>query len=87
MNSLVENILSKKEISKGQVAIDVLKINTTGSKLFGVMNIKFRSHKSFRSGTILKGSNLSFLIWYKTLFLLSVNKKVFLARKFSANYA
>jgi hypothetical protein len=30
---------------------------------------------SLRSGTIMQNSNLSFLIWYKTMFLMSVTKK------------
>ena len=38
---------------------------------------KCRSRTSLRSGTIMQSSNLSFLIWYKTMFLLSVTKKGF----------
>lgn len=36
-----------------------------------------RSRTSLRSGTIMQSSNLSFLIWYKTIFLLSTTKKGF----------
>lgn len=36
-----------------------------------------RSRTSLRSGTILQSSNLSFMIWYKTMFLMSVTKKGF----------
>lgn len=38
---------------------------------------KCRSRTSLRSGTIMENSNLSFLIWYKTMFLMSVTKKGF----------
>jgi transposase-like protein len=36
---------------------------------------------SLRSGTIMQSSNLSFLIWYKTMFLMSVTKKGFSAKE------
>ena len=36
---------------------------------------------SLRSGTIMQNSNLSFLIWYKTMFLMSVTKKGFSAKE------
>ena len=36
---------------------------------------KFRT--SLRSGTIMQSSNLSFLIWYKTMFLMTATKKGF----------
>ena len=36
-----------------------------------------RSRTSLRSGTVMQNSNLSFLIWYKTMFLMSVTKKGF----------
>ncbi|MGK0495451.1 MAG: Zn finger protein HypA/HybF involved in hydrogenase expression, partial [Maribacter sp.] len=32
---------------------------------------------SLRSGTIMESSKLSFMIWYKTIFLLSTTKKGF----------
>lgn len=38
---------------------------------------KCRSRISLRSGTVMQNSNLSFLIWYKTMFLMSVTKKGF----------
>lgn len=38
---------------------------------------KCRSRTSLRSGTIMQNSNLSFLIWYKTMFLMSCTKKGF----------
>lgn len=38
---------------------------------------KCRSRMSLRSGTVMQNSNLSFLIWYKTMFLMSVTKKGF----------
>ncbi|VXC32980.1 hypothetical protein CHRYSEO8AT_530035 [Chryseobacterium sp. 8AT] len=34
-----------------------------------------------KSGTIMQNSNLSFLIWYKTMFLMSVTKKGFSAKE------
>ena len=40
-----------------------------------------RSRTSLRSGTIMQHSNLSFLIWYKTMFLMSVTKKGFSAKE------
>ena len=36
---------------------------------------------SLRSGTIMQNSNLSFLIWYKTMFLLSATKKGFSSKE------
>lgn len=38
---------------------------------------KCRSRTSLRSGTIMQNSNLSFLVWYKTMFLMSCTKKGF----------
>ena len=40
-----------------------------------------RSRTSLRSGTIMQSSNLSFLIWYKTMFLMSATKKGFSAKE------
>ncbi len=40
---------------------------------------KFRT--SLRSGTIMENSNLSFLIWYRTMFLMSTTKKGFSAKE------
>lgn len=40
-----------------------------------------RSRTSLRSGTIMQGSNLSFLIWYKTMFLLTATKKGFSSKE------
>ena len=40
-----------------------------------------RSRTSLKSGTIMENSNLSFLIWYKTMFLMSVTKKGFSAKE------
>lgn len=40
---------------------------------------KFRT--SLRSGTVMQSSNLSFLIWYKTIFLMSTTKKGFSAKE------
>ena len=42
---------------------------------------KCRSRTSLRSGTIMQSSNLSFLIWYKTMFLLSATKKGFSSKE------
>ena len=42
---------------------------------------KCRSRTSLRSGTIMENSNLSFLVWYKTMFLMSVTKKGFSAKE------
>ena len=42
---------------------------------------KCRSRTSLRSGTIMQSSNLSFLTWYKTIFLLSATKKGFSAKE------
>lgn len=36
---------------------------------------------SLRSGTIMERSKLSFMIWYKTLFLLSTTKKGFSSKE------
>lgn len=38
---------------------------------------KCRSRISLRSGTIMENSNLSFMIWYKTMFLMTATKKGF----------
>jgi len=40
-----------------------------------------RHRTSLRSGTIMQSSNLSFLIWYKTMFLMSITKKGFSAKE------
>lgn len=40
-----------------------------------------RSRTSLRSGTIMKGSNLPFLIWYKAMFLMSTTKKGFSSKE------
>ncbi|TZF83925.1 IS1595 family transposase [Pedobacter sp. BS3] len=42
-------------------------------------NCKHRT--SLRSGTIMQNSNLSFLVWYKTMFLLSATKKGFSSKE------
>lgn len=42
---------------------------------------KCRHRTSLRSGTIMQNSNLSFLIWYKAMFLMSVTKKGFSAKE------
>jgi transposase-like protein len=42
---------------------------------------KCRSRTSLRSGTIMQNSNSSFLIWYKTMFLLSATKKGFSSKE------
>ena len=42
---------------------------------------KCRSRTSLRSGTIMQNSNLSFLIWYKTMFLMSMAKKGFSSKE------
>ncbi len=42
---------------------------------------KCRSRTSLRSGTIMQNSNLSFLIWYKTMFLLTATKKGFSSKE------
>lgn len=42
---------------------------------------KCRSRTSLRSGTILQSSNLSFLTWYKAMFLMSTTKKGFSAKE------
>lgn len=42
---------------------------------------KCRHRTSLRSGTIMESSNLSFLIWYKTMFLLSATKKGFSSKE------
>lgn len=42
---------------------------------------KCRSRISLRSGTIMQSSNLSFLVWYKTMFLLSATKKGFSSKE------
>ena len=40
-----------------------------------------RSRTSLRSGTIMQSSNLSFLIWYKAMFLLTATKKGFSSKE------
>jgi hypothetical protein len=40
-----------------------------------------RSRQSLRSGTIMESSKLSFMIWYKTIFLLSTTKKGFSSKE------
>jgi len=40
-----------------------------------------RSRTSLRSGTIMQSSKLSFLIWYKTIFLLTATKKGFSSKE------
>lgn len=40
-----------------------------------------RHRTSLRSGTIMESSNLSFLVWYKTMFLLSATKKGFSSKE------
>jgi hypothetical protein len=42
---------------------------------------KCRSRISLRSGTIMQSSNLSFLIWYKTMFLMTATKKGFSSKE------
>lgn len=42
---------------------------------------KCRSRTSLRSGTIMQSSNLSFMIWYKTMFLLTATKKGFSSKE------
>lgn len=40
-----------------------------------------RSRTSLRSGTIMQGSNLPFLVWYKAIFLLTATKKGFSSKE------
>ena len=40
-----------------------------------------RSRTSLRSGTVMQGSNLSFLVWYRAMFLMSATKKGFSAKE------
>lgn len=42
---------------------------------------KCRSRTSLRSGTIMQSSNLSFLVWYKTMFLMTATKKGFSSKE------
>lgn len=42
---------------------------------------KCRHRTALKSGTIMQNSNLSFLIWYKAMFLMSVTKKGFSAKE------
>lgn len=42
---------------------------------------KCRSRTSLRSGTIMQSSNLSFMVWYKAMFLMSATKKGFSAKE------
>ena len=44
---------------------------------------KCKSRTSLRSGTIMQSSNLSFMIWYKTMFLMSATKKGFSSKEIS----
>lgn len=40
-----------------------------------------RHRTSLRSGTIMQGSNLSFMAWYKTMFLMTATKKGFSSKE------
>ena len=40
-----------------------------------------RHRTSLRSGTIMQGSNLPFLVWYKTIFLMTATKKGFSSKE------
>jgi transposase-like protein len=40
-----------------------------------------RSRTSLRSGTIMQSSNLSFLVWYRAMFLMSATKKGFSSKE------
>ena len=40
-----------------------------------------RKRTTLRSGTIMENSNLSFLVWYKAIFLMSATKKGFSAKE------
>lgn len=42
---------------------------------------KCRGRTSLRSGTIMQSSNLSFMIWYKTMFILTATKKGFSSKE------
>jgi predicted nucleic-acid-binding Zn-ribbon protein len=42
---------------------------------------KCRSRTSLRSGTVMQGSNLSFLVWYRCMFLMGATKKGFSAQE------
>lgn len=42
---------------------------------------KCRHRTSLRSGTIMQGSNLPFMIWYKTMFLMTATKKGFSSKE------
>lgn len=42
---------------------------------------KCRSRTSLRSGTVMQGSNLSFLTWYRCMFLMGATKKGFSAQE------
>ena len=42
---------------------------------------KCTSRTSLKSGTVMENSNLPFLIWYKTMYLMSVTKKGFSAKE------
>ncbi|MBV7439796.1 IS1595 family transposase, partial [Weeksellaceae bacterium TAE3-ERU29] len=48
---------------------------------------KCRSRTSLKSGTIMENSNLSFLVWYKTIFLMSTTKKGFSAKEIQRQLA
>jgi len=42
---------------------------------------KCRKRKSLKSGTFMQDSNLPFLVWYKTIFLLTATKKGFSSKE------
>lgn len=48
---------------------------------------KCRHRTSLRSGTIMQGSNLSFMIWYKTMFLMTATKKGFSSKEIQKQLA
>jgi hypothetical protein len=77
VNSLVEIISKRKETRIG------LECKCGCKEFFWIKSRwsyeckEYRKSISLRSGTIMQSSNLSFLVWYKTMFLLTATKKGF----------
>ena len=82
MKMLANHILKVKEINKAQYAKKCACTDHCWKKdkwSYECKSCKFRT--SLKSGTIMQHSNLSFLIWYRAMFLMSTTKKGFSAKE------
>lgn len=79
---MIVGIISKKRGIRLVLVVSVVIQNIFGSKVSGLMNVKNAGNEQlYESGTIMQNSNLSFLIWYKAMFLMSTTKKGFSAKE------